>query len=99
MLTNIPGPVTFDIELSPESISHYQWAGAPPHVTLPLNGEPARSVSGQLLYRGPTPATAKPGADLSPPLRFQGRLRAGRLDATTRSQPGFLTATPPQPPP
>ncbi len=90
-LTNAPGPVELDIRLASDSAADYEWVGPSLRVSLPAVGEPVRSAQAQVLATGRTPVTAKAGANLSPPLVFEARLRSGELEVVARGTRSIYT--------
>jgi hypothetical protein len=92
-LTNAPGPVDLEIRLAPDSQTNYLWDGPPLHVRLPDAGAPQRLARAQVRSSGRKAVSAKPGADLDPPLVFEARLQSGALDVTARGARSILAPT------
>ena len=94
--TNAPGPVELEIRLAPDSTADYEWVGPPLRVSVPaMIDPPERPVQARVRATGRNLVSAKTGANLSPALVFEARLRSGDLDVVARGARSVLA--PPSP--
>lgn len=94
-MTNAPGPVEIEVRIAPDSAKDYAWVGGPLRITLPPIGGKGTPVEAQIRATGSSVVSAKPGATLSPPLVFEGRVRSGELDIISRGTRSILSAKSP----
>lgn len=91
-ITHAPGPVELEIRIAPDSAKDYVWMGEPLRVTLPPVGEKGTPVEASIRATGRSVIAGEPGASLTPPLFFEGRLRSGALDAVVRGHRSIRSA-------
>jgi predicted phosphodiesterase len=90
-----PGPVEVEVRIAADCAKDYAWVGEPLRFMLPPAGEAGTPVEARVRATGRSVIAAKPGANLSPPLVFEGRLRSREIDMVARGTRSILSAKSP----